>query len=73
MAVQTPFQRAVSIVGNQRKMAEKLKVSTAFVNHMVNGKKPVPATMCIAIENICQGMVTRYDLRPDVFGKAEAA
>lgn len=28
----------------------------------------VPADRCIAVESILRGKVTRYDMRPDVFG-----
>lgn len=30
----------------------------------------VPAHHCIPIENETKGQITRYDLRPDVFGQA---
>lgn len=35
-------------------------------------KRSVPADRCVAIEQVTGGEVTRYQLRPDVFGEAPA-
>jgi DNA-binding transcriptional regulator YdaS (Cro superfamily) len=66
------IQKAIDSVGSQAALARAIGVSSAFVNDMVSGKKPVPAERCIAIESATGATVTRYDLRPDVFGEPPA-
>lgn len=39
--------------------------SPSFVNQWVNGKRPVPAKACVAIEQATNGQVTRQEIRPD--------
>jgi len=34
----------------------------------LNSWKRVPSEHCIALETACDGAVTRYEMRPDVFG-----
>ena len=50
------------------KLAQDLKVSRAAVSHWRHRRFRVPAERCIDIETLSNGAVTRYDLRPDVFG-----
>lgn len=64
--------KAVEASGGRSNLAKALGVSTVFINDMIHGKKPVPASRCIAIERVTDGAVTRYELRPDVFGEAPA-
>ena len=52
------------------KLAQDLSVSKAAVSHWRHGRYRVPADRCIDIERVTGGAVTRYDLRPDVFGPA---
>ena len=64
-----PIKQAVKAVGGQQsELAKRISVSPQIVNQWVTGKRPVPAHHCIAIEEATGGAVTRYDLRPDVFG-----
>lgn len=53
----------------QHEFALKIGVTQARVSHWINGAR-VPSERCIAIETATGGAVTRYDLRPDVFGQA---
>jgi DNA-binding transcriptional regulator YdaS (Cro superfamily) len=50
---------------SQKFLAEQLGVHLSFVNQMVTGKRPVPIAVCVAIEKVTQGLVTRQELRPD--------
>lgn len=50
------------------KVARAVGVSRQTVSQWVR----VPPEYCVAIEAIAEGVATRYDLRPDVFGKAPA-
>ena len=61
-------ERAVAIVGSQVELASRLSVSVQAVNQVVNGARPLPARWAITIEEATNGAVTRYELRPDVFG-----
>lgn len=62
------IERAIAHSGSQAKLAKSLNVTPVFVNQMLHGIKKIPARLCIPIEQICDGSVTRYELRPDVFG-----
>lgn len=67
-----PIDRAISVAGTQAALARSLEVLPQHINNWK--KRGVPADRCIAIEEATQGKVTRYDLRPDVFGApAQAA
>lgn len=64
-----PIKQAIEAVGGQQsELASLITVSPQMVNQWVHGIRPVPAKHCIAIEQATKGRVTRYDLRPDVFG-----
>lgn len=74
----SPIQRAVGLFASQAQFAEAIsdesrEVKQAQVSHWFTGRKPVPARHCIPIEQATKGRVTRYDLRPDVFGEPNQA
>jgi DNA-binding transcriptional regulator YdaS (Cro superfamily) len=54
--------------GNAKSLAESLGVSISYVSQMASGKSPISPERCIPIEIATKGQVTRYELRPDVFG-----
>lgn len=64
------IKRAIEVVGSQSELARLIDVTPQFLGQLVNGDRPVPAKRCIAIEFATDGKVTRYQLRPDVFGDA---
>lgn len=43
-------------------------LNPSLVSQWATGRRPVAAHHCLAIEQATQGVVTRYQLRPDVFG-----
>jgi len=57
--------KAIKFAGGPSVLAEKLGISKQAVSLW---KKP-PAARCIDIENATLGKVTRYELRPDIYGK----
>ena len=60
----TDYLRA-SPRGTRIVIAKAANVSPAYINHVCSGfRRPSPQT-CIAIEKATQGVVTRYELRPD--------
>lgn len=75
------LSKAVEIVGGQLSLAKAIrhripgcKVTQAFVWKWLNSKSDKdqvpPAEYCRAIEAATGGKITRYDLRPDVFGES---
>ncbi|GAB2507279.1 helix-turn-helix domain-containing protein [Microbulbifer agarilyticus] len=66
------IQRAIKAANTTQKgLADALGLkSQGQVSQWVKGVRPIPATHCVAIERITGGAVTRYELRPDVFGPA---
>lgn len=69
----TPIQKAIDAAGGQASLARAIKVKSQVVWQWADGRRPVPAHHCLAIEQAAKGEVTRYDLRPDVFGDAPKA
>jgi DNA-binding transcriptional regulator YdaS (Cro superfamily) len=70
----SPIQRACAheLVGNPSRLAKTLGVTGPTVYQWIDGSRPIPSRWCIPIEQATGGAVTRYDLRPDVFGEAPA-
>lgn len=56
-------------ITDQSKLARDLNVSPQAVQQWVKANR-VPAGRCLAVEAATNGAVSRYDLRPDVFGEA---
>lgn len=68
----TPLERAIAIVGNQNALARRLNISPQAVNQWVRGLGRITAERALEIEQATDGQVTRYELRPDLFGPASA-
>ena len=66
------IQRACDAVGSPSKLAQAIGVNRQFVHQWLHGARPVPPARCISIEKATGGTVTRYELRPDVFGDPDA-
>lgn len=70
------LQKAIDAAGGQSALAEKLtehtgtKVLQQNVWSWLHRSKRVPSTMAIPIEMVVEGVVTRHDLRPDLYPKA---
>ena len=65
-----PIERACEAAGGQVVLARSIGVTPQAVNQWVRGSRRVPAEQCLPIETATEGAVTRYELRPDVFGQA---
>lgn len=70
MADMTPLDRAIEHCGGLGRLADSLKVTYQAVQKW--RKKGVPAERCRDVEAVTGGAVTRYELRPDVFGPPPA-
>ncbi len=67
------MRKAVELIGGNVKVARCLGVHPSFISQLATGHRLVPCKYVQIIENATQGAVTRYDLRPDVFGDAPVA
>ncbi|WP_428309274.1 Cro/CI family transcriptional regulator [Hydrocarboniphaga sp.] len=67
----SPLDKAINAAGGAAALARYLDVAPSAVTNW-RLRKQVPAERCRAIEAATQGAVTRYALRPDVFGSAPA-
>jgi DNA-binding transcriptional regulator YdaS (Cro superfamily) len=64
---ESPLQKACDQVGGQTALAKKIGRKQSTIWNWL--KKGIPAEQCPAIERATDGKITRYDLRPDVFGE----
>jgi DNA-binding transcriptional regulator YdaS (Cro superfamily) len=60
--------RAVTLAGGQTALARRIGKTQSHVAQWLRRGRVGP-TACIPIETAVGGQVTRYELRPDVFGK----
>lgn len=64
------LQKAVELVGGQSSLAKAIGVKQQHVWNWLNRDGKPAAEHVLGIEAATNGAVTRYDLRPDVFGPA---
>lgn len=65
------IRKAIEAAGGPTALAKRLHVRQSVVsNWLLRGS--IPADRCIPVEEAIDGAVTRYELRPDVFGDAPA-
>lgn len=65
------LHRAIKIVGTQNLLAEKLGISQGNLSKILNGVHPLGAEKVIAIEAATGGLVTRNQLRPDLWPEVQ--
>lgn len=58
------LNRAIQEVGSSTDLARALKITLQAISRW----EICPPNRCIAVERACGREVTRYELRPDVFG-----
>lgn len=61
---QSAIERAIQAVGGQKKLAEKLDVSKQAITKW---RKKIPAERVLKIEAATNGVVSRHELRPDLY------
>jgi DNA-binding transcriptional regulator YdaS (Cro superfamily) len=66
-----PLEHAIQILGSQERLAETLNVTTQAVYKWRRGR--VPAERVLGIESATGGVVTRHQLRPDIYPSETAA
>lgn len=62
----SPIEKAVEVSGGQSALARKLGVAPQSVQRWV-AKNQVPVKRVVQIEAAVEGLITRYELRPDIF------
>lgn len=62
------LQKAVELAGGQSSLARALGVKQQHVWNWLHRDRKPAAEYVLAIESAVEGKVSRYDLRPDVFG-----
>lgn len=67
------LQKAVDLAGGQSSLAKAIGVKQQHVWNWLNRDGKPAAEHVLAIEAATDGAVTRYELRPDVFGPPPAA
>jgi DNA-binding transcriptional regulator YdaS (Cro superfamily) len=67
--MENPLQAAIDALGSQQALADALLIRPPSITEWKQRGR-VPAERCLAIEKATGGKVTRYDLRPDVYGEA---
>ena len=60
----SPIEKAIQVLGTQKALAEKLGVRTQAVTKW---RKRVPAERVLGIEAATGGVVSRHELRPDLY------
>ena len=66
------IQRAIAAAGSQGKLAKLLGISQQGVSYFLKADR-VTGEMALAIEKATKGMVTREQLRPDLFRRLKPA
>lgn len=64
------FKKAIEILKGQNKAAKVIGRSQPTLSRMLSRGKLAHPEDCQLIEKATNGRVTRYQLRPDIFGKA---
>jgi DNA-binding transcriptional regulator YdaS (Cro superfamily) len=67
------LNRAIEVLGGQSALARACGVKQGHVWHWLNKSRKVPGDYVLTIEAATNGAVTRYELRPDIFGKPNSA
>ncbi|WP_049780588.1 Cro/CI family transcriptional regulator [Nitrosococcus halophilus] len=66
--MKTPIQKSIELVGSQTALARSCGVRYQAVQKWIK-KGRVPAERVLAIKRATNGRVTRYELRPDLYGE----
>lgn len=67
-----PLQKAIKLAGSQAELARRIGKKQAHIWNWLHRDKIVPAEAVLSIEAATEGQVSRYDLRPDIFGERAA-
>jgi DNA-binding transcriptional regulator YdaS (Cro superfamily) len=58
--------------GAKSEMAEYLRITPTWLSLIMKGRRKASAILCARIEKATGGLVTRAELRPDLYGDLKA-
>ena len=64
---------ATYMEGDRKRAADRLGLSLAMVGHLMTGHRQPSVKVARRIEDITGCVITRRDVRPDVFGPTQSA
>lgn len=71
MERQKPLEKAIDLAGGQSALAGKINRAQGHIYYWLHkSKNGCPPDVAIEIEIALSGAITRYELRPDIFGRA---
>jgi DNA-binding transcriptional regulator YdaS (Cro superfamily) len=65
---QALLKKAIEMAGNQDALACAIGITQARVSQILQEGKPIKAEYAVAIDKFTNGEVSKYELRPDLFG-----
>jgi len=66
MEPNTAMQRAIYILGSQKRLSRAAGISQPFANEVAKGKKCLSLEYALRIEQATRGLVLAEELRPDL-------
>ncbi|MFG1417205.1 YdaS family helix-turn-helix protein [Xanthobacter sp. V0B-10] len=63
--------RAVEIAGSQQKLAQAAACSQQQISYLLTRAPSISVEMALKLERATGGIISRNELRPDIFGAAE--
>ena len=69
--IRSHIARAVSLHGSQAKLADVIGCSQQQISYLLKAKT-ISAEMALKIDTATSGAVSKNELRPDIFGAADA-
>lgn len=74
MKINNPtFYLYVRHVGGRAEAARRLEISPAMVGHIITGIRGVSPAVAMKVEADSKGLVSRSQLRPDLWGESQVA
>lgn len=65
---ESPIHRAIRLLGGPSAAGRVFNVTHEAVRKWLDGRSRLSGERCVEIEAATGGAVSRYDLRPDIFG-----
>ena len=62
--------RAIGLKGSQQKLAEAAGCSQQQISYLMKEAAGISAEMALKVERATDGLISRHDLRPDIYGPA---
>lgn len=63
------IEEIISTYPSEAAFCREIGIKQQFYSQIKKGKRPWPPRIALSVERATKGAVTRYDLRPDIFGR----